>query len=197
MNKLINIIVFCLLYLVSINAQAQYVIDVQHQPDGGRLITTNSKKFFIGNSYYSIYVESLEKEDSTTWYLCLSSFEQLDSNAEVLIKLDNEQLIFSHVNSIYVGGVMTPGISYAIKNIAIHYPPIRENYYSSFFIISEAQLKSLIDNKITKMRVYTGKYYDEVVVRGNRLRKLLTKCYKDINNYIKEYPNKKSIFDNF
>jgi hypothetical protein len=184
------------MWLVSINTQAQYVIDAQHQPDSSRLIITNSKKFVIGNSYYSIHVESLTKDDSTTWYLCLSSYERLDANAEVLIKLDNEQLIFSHVNSVYVDGVMTPGVSYAIKNIAIHYPPIIENYYSSFFIIPETQLISLINSKITKIRIYTGRYYDEAI-NANRLRRLLANCHKNINNYIKQYPNTKSIFDNF
>ncbi len=137
MNKLLNIIVLCALCLVSTITQAQYVVDVQHQPDGSRLITTHSKKFEIGDANYLIYVEALKQQDSTTWFLCFSSYEPIDANSEVLIKLGNEELVFSHVNSIYVSGVMTPGVSFPLSNVAIHYPPVKENFYSSFFVIPE------------------------------------------------------------
>jgi hypothetical protein len=55
----------------------------------------------------------------------------------------------------------------------------------------------MIDNKIVKVRFYTGRYYDEVVFKSDRLRKLIACSYKNINDHIKKNPDTKNIFDDF
>lgn len=186
-----------LLLMLCITAYSQYISDVQHQPDGSRLICTSSKKFHIGETYYNICIDAIAIDNQKKWILRISSFEYMDEHTEFLIKLGNEEQIFIPVNSVHIDKVIKPGVSFIGNYVAVNYPASQNNYYQSIFIITENQLNQLFDNKIRKIRLYTGKYYEDAVIKGNRLRNLFVHCIKNINKHLERVPDTKNIFDNF
>ena len=198
-NKIAICSAICLMFNVKCNAQ--YIVDVQHQPNGSRLIMTHSKNFFWGEAHYFISLDAVTIDNTQKWILRIDSQEELDTNSEILFKSANDQLIFIPVNSIQVGKDIRPGVSF-IENtlfgpVAITYPSIAINHYYGSFVIDEKDLNNLMDNGISKIRLYTGKYYEEVVKPPKRFRKLLIKCYTRINKHVNKFPDTKNIFDKF
>ena len=190
-------LIFAILFCLPIIGYSQKVSLDRMESDGSHQIKTDSKKYTIDDAEYNICLKVFESEYGLDWCLLLSSFSYIPDEAEVLIKLGNDELLYLPVNNVHVGKVTMPGYSYVIGSVISSSPSREVDYYSSLYKLTESDLDNIEKYGIKKIRVSNGVKYRDKEFLGNSLGKFLNKCRKNIVERLNNPLKKKGLFDDF
>lgn len=181
----------------AISVYAQKVSVDQIESDGRHQIMTTSKVFSIDGTKYSFCMKIFEDAYYTDWCLLISSFYNIPSSTEVLLKLGNGDLMYLPCNNVHVGKVTMPGYGITIGSITSISPSREVDYYSSIYELSPEKIDKIAEYGIKKIRISTGTKYCDKEFSGNPLGKFLVKCRKIIQERLDAPLKKKSLFDDF
>lgn len=175
--------------------------------DGRRLVTSETKKFVIGEDNYDVYVKAFASTNDTVYYLGLSSYSFIPEDAEVLFKTKEGQILHLLGDSVSVEKVTLPaetsGLAFSNGGIFTQYatttPPKDVDYYSSLFRLSKQDMEMLKGNRIKKIRIANGRNYAEKEYKGNTLGRWLKDCIRSVQAVLENEPKKKieDIYDGF
>ena len=199
MKKFISII---LLFIISVALYAQVITGDYVIPNGLRSISTTGIIVDIGGSKYTFSLNAATGEGGEIWGLTVGSDIFIAENAELLMKLDNDEVIHLHADQVNVSALTTPEhyTTYHIGGISETYvePGRERDYYVSIFRLSEDQVSLLKDHAIKKLRISQGQSYLEKSSGLKKLSRWLSKSYALIRERRQtSFGGKNSITDGF
>lgn len=199
MKKLLTIVVFFSVF-ISLDAQTIYVDRLD--PDGNRQIMTTGTTVKIEGYPYTFKLVAFTKEGSTLWSLSVNSEAFISDNSEMLLKLDNDEIVHLWTGKVSVSTYTTPEhyMTFHFGSISTTYvdPAKEQNYYTSFFPLTEEQLALIEGHSIKKIRISLGPSYLEKASGLRKLSSWLSKGSKVIKERMQNpMVSPKSITDGF
>ena len=176
MKKLFAII---LAFTISTALYAQAISADRLLPNGLRSISTTGIIVDVSGGKYTFSLNAATGEDGELWGLIVGSDIFMTDNAELLMKLDNDQIIHLVADHVNVSALTTPDhyTTYHIGGISETYvePGREKDYYVSIYKLSEEQLSLLESHDIKKMRISLGQSYLEKASGLKKLSKWISK----------------------
>lgn len=164
---------FLFVITISTALYAQAVSADLLTPNGYRQISATGIMVDISGGKYTFSLNAATGEGGELWGLTVGSDYYMSENAELLIKLDDDEIIHLVADRVNVSTLSTPEhyTTYSIGGISETYvEPSRErNYYVSIFRLSNEQVSLLKSHSIKKMRISLGQSYLE---KASGLKKL-------------------------
>ena len=199
MKKLLIVIV---LFAVSIALDAQVIQVDRLDPSGARQIMTTGTTVKIEGYPYTFKLVAFTKGGSSQWSLVVNSDLFISDNSEMLIKLANEEVIHLWAGKVSVSTFTTPEhyITFHYGSISTTYvdPAKEQNYYTSFFPLTDEQLALIEGHSIKKIRISLGPSYLEKASGLRKLSSWLSKGSKVIKERVQNpMVSPKSITDGF
>ena len=138
MRKLFAII---LAFTISTALYAQVISADRLLPNGLRSISTTGIIVDVSGGKYTFSLNAATGEDGELWGLIVGSDIFMTDNAELLMKLDNDEIIHLVANRVNVSALTTPDhySTYHIGEISETYvePGREKDYYVSIYKLSE------------------------------------------------------------
>ena len=176
MKKLFAII---LAFTISTALYAQAISADRLLPNGLRSISTTGIIVDVSGGKYTFSLNAATGEDGELWGVIVGSDIFMTDNAELLMKLDNDEIIHLVADHVNVSALTTPDhyTTYHIGGISETYvePGREKDYYVSIYKLSEEQIALLESHAIKKMRISLGQSYLEKASGLKKLSRWLSK----------------------
>lgn len=176
MKKLFAII---LAFTISTALYAQAISADRLLPNGLRSISTTGIIVDVSGGKYTFSLNAATGEDGELWGVIVGSDIFMTDNAELLMKLDNDEIILLVADHVNVSALTTPDhyTTYHIGGISETYvePGREKDYYVSIYKLSEEQVLLLESHDIKKMRISLGQSYLEKASGLKKLSRWLSK----------------------
>ncbi len=196
MNKVIIMILLLIIPLLNLNSQSISVDRIEK--DGKHQIMTNTKDFFVDGRNYSFGMKVFETETKIDWLLLISSKYNISNSSEVLLKLENDEILYLPVNNVHIAKIKKPAYGITFGNVTTFHPEKEvDYYYSSVYVLNESDMDKIDTYGIKKIRISDGVKMRDKTYTNNPLGKYLTKCRKIIIKRLENPKNYQNLFDNF
>ncbi len=162
---------------------AQSINSDNLQPDGARIIIASDEKISLEGISYEISLNLNEDNGHRKWFLLVGSFNRIQEDGLLLLKLRNDAILSFPCLVVTVGTIQMFGFP--------------AEYYSSVYEISEQELQKISDYGIKKLRITDGLSYREKNWRRDKLGKFISKSRDLLIHRLENYDIRKNIYDNF
>lgn len=203
MKRILTIL--SLFLCLTVNAQKSMIAEDMIDQNGKHVLTSDKEKILMDNgSYYTFRLQAVASEDSTEWYMMLTTKETLPYDNVILLKYEDEEIVT--LPAVYMKADTTTvfrSTTYSFRFTGMAFSEGEEEISkirtSTVHSLTEEQLDKIASKRITKIRVGDALgYATKEFSKKNNFGMFLNKCRNEMLKSILDIREKrKTIYDGF